>query len=145
MDYLGLIVPRCLPLPECSAPFRPLIASASAPAFSHSPLSPPSFFPPPSLTPRVRIHPLPTPSPLLFFLPSLPRAHPFLGQENTSQENKAISRPGWTRSARRIELRGGEEEEMRWKAVVKGAVVKWRGKGSSVTVCLCICICIYGG
>lgn len=31
-DYLGLIVPRCLPLPECSAPFRRLIASASAPA-----------------------------------------------------------------------------------------------------------------
>lgn len=71
MDYLGLIVPRCLPLPECSAPFRPLIASASAPAFSHSPLSPPSFFPPPSLTPRVRIHPLPTPPPLFCssFLP----------------------------------------------------------------------------
>lgn len=35
-----------------------------------------------------------SPPPLLFFLPSLPRAHPFLGQENTSQENKAISRPG---------------------------------------------------
>lgn len=72
-------------------------------------------------------------------LPPFPRAHPFLGQENTSQENKAISRPGWTPRTYHGELNwgGGGGEGRRWRGVMR-----W-GKGSSVTVCPCICI--YGG
>lgn len=54
-DYLRLIVPRCLPLPECSAPFRQLIASAFALASSVSPLCPLSCCSSSLLDPRARI------------------------------------------------------------------------------------------
>lgn len=97
----------------------------------------PSILLPSSLLDPSRAYTIPYLPPSV--LPPFPRAHPFLGQENTSQENKAISRPGWTPRTYHGELNwgGGGGEGRRWRGVMR-----W-GKGSSVTVCPCICI--YGG